>query len=105
MTVFIDDFKRIMTTAPSVGNKKRSDDSCSPNYMTLENRCWVDQTQTKNQKRAKNERISVTARVTSAEISGLDVSPRLKKPCCIEGKPTVAELAGRAESNEPPVKR
>ena len=56
----------------------------------------------KVQKRAKYERISVTARVTSAETSGFDASPRVKKPCCMEGKSTIAEPAGRAASNEPP---
>ncbi len=56
----------------------------------------------KHQKRAKNERISVIARVTSSEISGFEVSPRLKKPCCIVGKSIHAEPTGRAASNEPP---
>jgi hypothetical protein len=56
----------------------------------------------KRQNLAKNDIISVTARVTSAEISGFDASPRVKKPCCIEGKSIVAEPAGRAAMNDPP---
>ena len=57
----------------------------------------------KRQNLAKNDVISATARVTSAEISGFEASPRLKKPCCIEGKSMVAEPVGRAAMNDPPV--
>ena len=93
------------THAPQLGNKT------SPNnfaytrikkHLTGQSQVDVMRWIAKRQNLAKNDRISATARVTSAEMSGFDASPRVKKPCCIEGKSIVAEPAGRAAMNEPP---